>query len=35
MPKTSGSQPETLSRLRAMTQKQEQILQGADRKSVV
>ncbi|MBC1224286.1 TetR/AcrR family transcriptional regulator [Nostoc sp. UCD121] len=29
MPKTSGSQPETLSRLRAMTQKQEQILQGA------
>ncbi|MCW5317191.1 TetR family transcriptional regulator [Nostoc sp. KVJ3] len=29
MPKTSGSQPETLSRLRAITQKQEQILQGA------
>ncbi|MBN3909919.1 MAG: TetR/AcrR family transcriptional regulator [Nostoc sp. NMS1] len=29
MPKPSGSQPETLSRLRAMTQKQEQILQGA------
>ncbi|MEJ6485803.1 TetR/AcrR family transcriptional regulator [Nostoc punctiforme UO1] len=29
MPETSGSQPETLSRLRAMTQKQEQILQGA------
>ncbi|QLE48475.1 TetR/AcrR family transcriptional regulator [Nostoc sp. C057] len=29
MPKTSGSQPETLSRLRALTQKQEQILRGA------
>ncbi|QLE45502.1 TetR/AcrR family transcriptional regulator (plasmid) [Nostoc sp. C052] len=29
MLETSGSQPETLSRLRAMTQKQEQILQGA------
>lgn len=29
MPKTSGSQPETLFRLKAITPKQEQILQGA------